>query len=96
MKRSVLLQMKPYDSSLHTNNPVSQAENSLNKLHQSVSQALSHPTEQTLEQMDNRLEHTEQSVEQAVEFAEEEQGGDFLKEALVEEKQRLRSLEDPS
>lgn len=45
--------MKQPDSSLQANDNVTQAKNSLGKLHFSVSQALSHPTEQTLAQAEN-------------------------------------------
>lgn len=57
--------MKQPDSSLQANDNVTQAKNSLGKLHFSVSQALSHPTEQTLAQAENRLAHTEQAIQQA-------------------------------
>lgn len=80
-----------YDSSLQSQNPISQAQNSVEKLHYAVSQAMSHPNERMIEQAQNRLAHTEQAVRQAgnslngraVELAEE---------MLAEEKSRLASL----
>lgn len=85
---------KDYDSSLHDNNSVARAQIAVNKLHNAVSQALSHPTEQMLEQAENRLAHTEQSVSEAVQASGDGQGIDLLNEALTDEKQRLQSAQD--
>ena len=41
---------KRYDSSLQADTTVSQAQNAVNKLHYAVSQAMSHPTAQTIVQ----------------------------------------------
>ncbi|GGA25420.1 hypothetical protein [Paenibacillus physcomitrellae] len=85
---------KDYDSSLHENNSIARAQIAVNKLHNAVSQALSHPTEQMLEQAENRLAHTEEAVMEAAESAEGGQGVDLVNEALDEEKIRLRGAED--
>lgn len=83
--------MKRYDSSLQENSTAAQAENSVGKLHHSVSQAMSHPTSQMLEQAENTLAHTEQAVRQA----RRDLGGpgvELAEEMLAEEKERLVSL----
>lgn len=83
--------MKQPDSSLQANDNVTQAKNALGKLHFSVSQALSHPTEQTLAQAENRLVHTEQAVEQA-RASLGPQGVELAEELLAEDKSRLAAL----
>ena len=83
--------MKQPDSSLQANDNVTQAKNSLGKLHFSVSQALSHPTEQTLAQAENRLAHTEQAIQQAQDWL-GPQGMELAEELLTEDKSRLASL----
>ncbi|WP_339281509.1 hypothetical protein NST94_28760 [Paenibacillus sp. FSL H8-0282] len=83
--------MKQPDSSLQANDNVTQAKNSLGKLHFSVSQALSHPTEQTLAQAENRLAHTEQAIQQAQDWL-GPQGVELAEELLTEDKSRLASL----
>ncbi|MEK4159194.1 hypothetical protein [Paenibacillus odorifer] len=83
--------MKQPDSSLQANDNVTQAKNSLGKLHFSVSQALSHPTEQTLAQAENRLAHTEQAIQQAQDWL-GPQGVELAEELLAEDKSRLASL----
>lgn len=83
--------MKRFDSSLQANDNVTQAKNSLGKLHYAVSQALSHPTEQTLAQAENRLAHTEQALEQS-KAALGPQGVELAEELLAEDKSRLAAL----
>ncbi|WP_405173451.1 hypothetical protein [Paenibacillus sp. FSL H8-0260] len=83
--------MKQPDSSLQANDNVTQAKNSLGKLHFSVSQALSHPTEQTLAQAENRLAHTEQAIQQAQDWL-GPQGVELAEELLTEDKSGLASL----
>lgn len=83
--------MKHFDSSLQANDNVTQAKNSLGKLHYAVSQALSHPTEQTLAQAENRLAHTEQALEQSKE-ALGPQGVELAEELLAEDKSRLAKV----
>ncbi|WP_168119689.1 hypothetical protein [Paenibacillus sp. HB172176] len=86
--------MKHYESSLPKNTPVSQAEGSVTKLHNAVSQALSHPSRQSIEQAENCLAHTEQSVWQARQNSEDGQGIELVEDVLQEERERLRSAED--
>ncbi|WP_379127030.1 hypothetical protein [Paenibacillus sp. sgz500958] len=81
-----------YDSSLPTNTNVSQAQGSVNKLHNSISQALSHPSEQTLEQAENSLQHTRQAIHRAKVRSVDGQGVELVEEALAEEEQRFGSI----
>lgn len=83
--------MKRYDSSLQASSSVAEAQNSVNKLHYAVSQALSHPTDQMIEQAENSLKHTEQAVRQAVRPA-KGQGVELAEEMLADEKDRLAAL----
>ncbi|MET3943075.1 putative cell wall-binding protein [Paenibacillus sp. PvP094] len=83
---------KRYDSSLQANTTVSQAQNAVNKLHFAVSQAMSHPTEQTIEQAESRLAHTEQAMLQA-ERSLGGQGVELAEEMFSEEKRRLNSIQ---
>lgn len=85
--------MKHYDSSMPKNNAVSQAQGSVNKLSNAVSQALSHPSEQTLQQAEQCLTHTEQAVQDAVMHSEDGQGVELVQEALNEEKERLQGAD---
>ncbi|MEY8744795.1 hypothetical protein AB9M62_36480 [Bacillales bacterium AN1005] len=82
---------KRYDSSLQAGTTVSQAQNAVNKLHYAVSQAMSHPTEQTIEQASRRLAHTEQAMLQA-ERSLGGQGVELAEEMFAEEKRRLNSI----
>lgn len=84
-----------YDSSLQSQNPISQAQNSVEKLHYAVSQALSHPNEQMLKQAKSRLAHTEQAVQQAGDSL-NVQAVELAEEMLAEEKGRLASLTSDS
>ncbi|CAH1215289.1 MULTISPECIES: hypothetical protein [Paenibacillus] len=86
---------KRYDSSLQANTTVSQAQNAVNKLHFAVSQAMSHPTEQTIEQAERRLAHTEQAMRQA-ERSLGGQGVELAEEMLAVEKRRFSSIRSQS
>lgn len=79
------------DSSLQANDNVTQVKNSLGKLHYAVSQAASHPTEQTLAQAENRLAHTERALEQS-KVALGPQGVELAEELLAEDKSRLNEV----
>ncbi|AWB46513.1 hypothetical protein DCC85_21640 [Paenibacillus sp. CAA11] len=83
--------MKRYDSSLQAGSTIAQAQNSVNKLHNAISQALSHPTEKTRRQAENSLMHTEQAVDQAAKSL-GGQGVELAEEMLVEEKHRFVKL----
>lgn len=84
-----------YDSSLQSRNPISQAQNSVEKLHYAVSQAMSHPTEQMVEQAKSRLAHTERAVDQAGDSL-NGQAVELAEEMLAEEKSRLASVASAS
>jgi len=83
--------MERYNTSLPENSTAVHTKNSITKLHDSVSQALSHPTEQTLEQAGNSLEHAEQAVRQAGQSL-DAQAVALDEEMLEDEKLRLASL----
>ncbi|WP_410512819.1 hypothetical protein PaeBR_23215 [Paenibacillus sp. BR2-3] len=83
--------MTRYNSNPIANNFVSQAHNSVDALHFSVSQALSHPTEQTIEQAENSLLHAERAVRQT-DPSLGNQGVELAEEMLAEEKSRLDAL----
>lgn len=81
-------------SSMQTNTPISQANNAVDRLHQSISKALSHPTEQLLDQVDNSLAHTEQAV-QAIQGSEHGLAAERTEALLAEEKSRLAAMNLP-
>ncbi len=85
--------MKPhYESSLRTNSTVDQAHDSVTKLHNAVSQALSHPDEQTVAQAENSLEHAEEAVSHAPEGSVDGHGVELVEERLADEQERLAGL----
>ncbi|CAH1220307.1 hypothetical protein PAECIP111892_04796 [Paenibacillus auburnensis] len=86
--------MKHYESSLRTNSTVDQAQDSVTKLHNAVSQALSHPNEQTLTQAENSLEHAEEAVRHAPEGSVGRHGVELTEERLADEKERLAGLQE--
>ncbi|MBW4084491.1 hypothetical protein [Paenibacillus sp. S150] len=85
--------MKHYESSLRTASTVEQAQDAVTKLHNSVTQALSHPNEQTLTQAENSLEHAEAAVSHAPEGSVDGHGVDLTEERLADEKKRLAAAE---
>lgn len=84
--------MKRYDSSLQADSNVAKAENSVDKLHYSVSQAMSHPTDQTIEQAHKSLTHAQRAIQQA-EITSGSTGVQLAEELLSEEQKRLTSLD---
>ncbi|WP_019914741.1 hypothetical protein [Paenibacillus sp. HW567] len=86
--------MKHYESSQRTNSTVDQAQDAVTRLHNSVSQALSHPSEQTITQAENSLEHAEEAVRHAPEGSVEGHGVDLTLERLEAEKSRLAEVEN--
>ncbi|AHV99572.1 hypothetical protein G5B47_06640 [Paenibacillus sp. 7124] len=84
--------MRHYESSMRSNSTVDQAEDAAAKLHNAVSQAMSHPTEQVIEQAENSLKHAEQAVRHAPEGSVQGHGVDLAEEMLATEKERLASL----
>ncbi|MNI10822.1 hypothetical protein D3C73_639480 [compost metagenome] len=85
--------MKHYESSLRTNSTVDQAQDAVTRLHNSVSQALSHPNDQTLSQAENSLQHAEEAVSHAPEGSVGGRGVDLTEDRLAEEKKRLALAE---
>ncbi|NMO95404.1 hypothetical protein [Paenibacillus lemnae] len=83
--------MNSHDSSLQRNNAANSALDSIEKLHRSVSSALSHPTEKLIAQAQNSLTHTEQAVFQAEQHA-NRNAVELAEELLGEEKSRLSRL----
>lgn len=79
------------DSSLQSQNPVSQAQQSVEKLHHAVNQAQTHPTEQMIEQAENALEKAERSVAQADNHT-HDNGVQLVEQSLAEEQSELESL----
>jgi len=84
--------MKNQGNSMQSQNKFSQAQQSLDHLHNSVAMAQSHPTEQMIEQANNSLAKAQQAVDQA-------QGGDnagaaqLAQSELQQEKENLQSLQ---
>lgn len=85
--------MKHYESSLRTNSTVDQAQDATVKLHNAVTQAMSHPTEQMIRQAENSLEHAEQAVRHAPEGSVEGNGVELAEQALADEKKRLSLID---
>jgi hypothetical protein len=83
--------MSKHDSSLQSQTPVSQAQNSANKARRAVEQALSHPSEQTMEQAANSIERAERAIEQASE-SEDQNGLELAEEMLAENIRELNEL----
>ncbi|MFD1776914.1 hypothetical protein [Paenibacillus rhizophilus] len=81
--------MRHYESSMRTNSTVDQAEDAAAKLHNAVTQAMSHPTEKVIEQAENSLKHAEQAVRHAPEGSVQGHGVDLAEEMLATEKERL-------
>ncbi|AIQ49940.1 hypothetical protein R70723_31720 [Paenibacillus sp. FSL R7-0273] len=85
--------MKPhYESSLRTNSTVDQAQDSVTRLHNAVSQAMSHPNEQMLAQAENSLEHAEEAVRHAPEGSVDGHGVELAEDRLADEQERLAGL----
>ncbi|WP_337994997.1 hypothetical protein [Paenibacillus thermotolerans] len=53
------------DSSLQSQNPISQAQESVVTAHHAVKQAQTHPAERMIAQAENSIEHAERSIAQA-------------------------------
>lgn len=86
--------MKHYESSLRTNSTVDQAQDSVTKLHNSLTQALSHPSEQTIAQAENSLEHAEEAVRHAPEGSVGGHGVDLTEARLKDEEERFAALKE--
>ncbi|OPA81093.1 hypothetical protein BVG16_01780 [Paenibacillus selenitireducens] len=86
--------MSRKDSSMNEQTPLTQAQNSIDKLRHAVSQALSHPTDQSVEQAHTALERAQNAVDTAVlnETGANQQPVEFAQELLGEEMSRLNKL----
>ncbi|OAB39867.1 hypothetical protein PMSD_02035 [Paenibacillus macquariensis subsp. defensor] len=78
-------------SSMQTNTPESQANNAVDRLHQSITQAVSHPTEELVDQAQNSLIHAEHAV-QALQGSENGLAAEQTEAWLAEEKSRLAAV----
>jgi hypothetical protein len=82
---------KMKDSSLQSQNPVSQAQESVERLHHAVSQAQTHPNEQMISQAESALRKAERSVAQADNHT-HDNGLQLAEEMLEQERSDLESL----
>lgn len=83
--------MSRNDSSLQSQNPISQAQNAVERAHHAVSQAMTHPSEQALQQAEQALDHADRAFTQA-ELSRNEQAVELVSEMLAEEHERITSL----
>ncbi|WP_068776701.1 hypothetical protein [Paenibacillus sp. FJAT-26967] len=83
-------EVREYDSSLQSQNPISQAQNSLEKVHNAVSQALTHPTEQLEAQAHAAIGHAERAAETAS-LSLNQQAYDEIEAGLQQEKEDLQN-----
>ncbi|MFD2673463.1 hypothetical protein [Marinicrinis sediminis] len=77
------------DSSLQSQNPLSQAQRSMERVHHAVCQAQSHPNEQTIAQAYQSMEHAEQACNQAAHYSNNTIAVSEVQNQLSEEKQKL-------
>ncbi|MGW9529287.1 hypothetical protein ACWHAM_16390 [Paenibacillus terrae] len=80
--------MAQYDSNLDHHSVEAQTQNSVDKLHHAVSQALSHPAEQLIEQAEQSRTHAENAIEQAKDSLGDD-AVEVAEDMLGEEVQRL-------
>jgi len=84
--------VKNQGNSMQSQNPLSQAQQSLDHVHNAVAMAQSHPTERMIEQAENSVARAEQAVRQA--HAANNPGAAQLADSeLQEEKENLHSLQ---
>jgi len=83
--------MSQYDSNLQNQSVAAQTQNSVDRFHNAVTQAMSHPNEQLVEQAEHSRTHAKHALEQARESL-----GDDVMEAAEEmmaaEERRLDSI----
>jgi len=82
------------DDSMHEQTPITQAQNSIETLHHAVSQALSHPSEQSVGQANSALKRAQNAVDTAMknETGRNQQPVEFARELLGDEMERLNKL----
>lgn len=83
--------MSKYDSSLQSQNPISQAQNAVETAHNAVSQAMSHPSDQSVYQAEQSLQHAERAVQQAAD-SDNPHPVQLAEEMLAAEQSRLNSV----
>lgn len=83
--------MSKYDSSLQSQNPISQAQNAVKTAHNAVSQAMSHPSGQSVYQAEQSLQHAERAVQQAAD-SDNPHPVQLAEEMLAAEQSRLNSI----
>lgn len=83
--------MSRNDSSLQSQNPISQAQNAVERAHHAVSQAMTHPSEQAVQQAEHALEHADRAFTQ-VELSRNQPAVELVAEMLAEEHERITSL----
>ncbi|MCI3926919.1 hypothetical protein MO973_42780 [Paenibacillus sp. TRM 82003] len=85
--------MKNQGNSMQSQNPLSQAQQSLDHVHNAVAMAQSHPTEQMIENAERSIEKAQRSIEQ-MDGGEPDNPGaiQLAKEELQEEQSNLGSL----
>lgn len=83
--------MSRYDSSLQSQNPISQAQNAVERAHHAVSQAMTHPSDQAVQQAEQALEHADRAFIQAGD-SNNEPAVELVAEMLAEEHERITSL----
>lgn len=84
--------MKNQGNSMQSQNPFSQAQQSLDHVHNAVAMAESHPTEQMIEQAKNSVAKAEKSVAQ-MHPSNNPNAVDLAKEELQQEKDALNKLQ---
>lgn len=84
--------MKNQGNSMQSQNPIAQAQQSLDHVHNAVSMAESHPTEQMIEQAQNSIAKAERAVAQAAEASDTPNAVQLVQEELEQEKEALNKL----
>lgn len=80
-----------YDSSLQSQNPISQAQNSVETVHRAVSQAQTHPNGQTIEQAERAIAKADRAIDQAG-LSHNQASVELAEEMLAGEKGKLDQL----
>ena len=85
--------MKNQGNSMQSQNPISQAQQSLDHVHNAVSMAESHPNEQMIEQAENSIEKAERSAAQ-IDPSSNPGAVQLVQEELQQEKDALNKLKN--
>jgi hypothetical protein len=84
--------MKNQGNSMQTQNPLSQAQQSLDHVHNAVAMAESHPEQQMIQNAENSVEKAERAVEQ-MKAAKNPGAVDLAQSELQQEKDALNKLQ---